>query len=188
MEIITTFLSDITNENYTNYLLSLPEIVQTRILKKKNEEDRKLSCIGYFCAAEIYKKQENEDCDFAFLEGGKPVFLRGGLCFSISHSKDIVITAVYNKNLGVDIEKVREINLDLIKKVCTEKEKAFILETNETAEQTERFLMVWTAKEAYFKFKSTGIGNLKSVDYFSLSENIKRIEIPGYILSVYSED
>lgn len=188
MEIITTFLSEITNEKYTNCLLSLPETVQTRILKKKNEEDRKLSCIGYFCAAEIYKKQENEHCEFAFLEGGKPVFLDGGLCFSISHSKDIVITAVDNKNLGVDIEKVREINLNLVKKVCTEREEEYLQGAKSTQDQIIRFFKIWTAKEAYFKYSGTGIVGLKKVDYFEIKQNIKRIEIPGYILSVYSED
>lgn len=188
MEIKATLLSGITNEKYLNCLSSLPENLQKRILKKKKEEDRKLSCIGYSQAATLYFETENQKAEFAFLPEGRPIFKNSDLYFSSSHSKDIVVTAVDNKNIGIDIEKVREINLDLVKKVCTQREEEYVKAANTILDQTIRFLEIWTAKEAYFKFCSTGIVNLKSVDCFSLSENIKRIEIPGYILSVYQED
>ena len=98
------------------------------------------------------------------------------------------MTAVDSKNIGIDIEKVREINLNLTKKVCTEIEREYVLGASSPQEQIVRFLEIWTAKESYFKFSGTGIADLKSADYFNIKQNIKRIEIPGYILSVYQED
>ena len=41
-------------------------------------------------------------------ENNKPFFKNGGMFFSISHSKDIVLVAFNNKNVGADVEYISE--------------------------------------------------------------------------------
>lgn len=50
-----------------------------------------------------------ECAEIARGEQGKPYFTNVPLCFSISHSGGVVVVAVSEKEIGVDIEPIREI-------------------------------------------------------------------------------
>lgn len=87
-------------------------------------------------------------------------------CFNISHSEDMVAIAYGNSSVGLDIEhvKCRENDLKVAKRCFAEEEYRFITEDayeldmdSISRSREERFFMVWTMKEAYLKYKGTGI-------------------------------
>ncbi len=86
--------------------------------------------------------------------------------FNISHSGDMVAIAYGASPVGIDIEHIRcrENDLKVAKRCFTEEEYRFITEEDYELDtegisrsKEERFFMVWTMKEAYLKYKGTGI-------------------------------
>ena len=86
--------------------------------------------------------------------------------FNISHSGDVVAIAYGDCQVGIDVEHIRcrENDLKVAKRCFAPGEYTFI--TDEAFEVDlegvshsveERFFMVWTMKEAYLKYKGTGI-------------------------------
>ena len=95
---------------------------------------------------------------FTLNEYGKPYYGKE-IFFNISHSSDEIIIVFDKEEIGVDIERIKNINPKLLKKIATEKEQAeFDFEKFDI-----NFLKLWTLKEAYFKFIGTGITDLKSI-------------------------
>ncbi len=106
---------------------------------------------------------------------GKP-FLKNisNFHFNISHSGIWVVIGFGSENLGIDIEKISENQSQLHKKLAeryfTSKEAEYIFENKERFSQ--RFAEIWTGKEAFFKYKGTGIINsINSVDITELKGN-----------------
>lgn len=119
-------------------------------------------------------------------EFGKPFADRLPVHFNISHSGDFVVCAVSEKEIGIDIEKIRPIRPDVAKKFATEEELGYI------GTNLERFFDIWTLKEAYFKCIGTGLGtDIKKISFrqknglYFCSDNcvtLTRLDAPnGYI-------
>ncbi len=98
-------------------------------------------------------------------EKGKPYIKDRDIFRSVSHSGDFVVVAVDIVPIGIDIEVIKPANLKIADKVCSESDKQFILTAQTDDEKLLNFLKIWTAKEAYFKMKGTGIVNLKKISY-----------------------
>lgn len=111
---------------------------------------------------------------------GKPYLQETDIHFNISHSGDLKILAIAETPVGVDIEKVRKADLRVAKRFC-ENEYNYITEKD----SEHRFFEIWTKKEAYLKYKGTGLrGGLDSFDVFSLSEDITTFRFKEYFISV----
>lgn len=103
-------------------------------------------------------------------EKGKPHIKGDKVHFSISHSGEYVACASDLSPVGTDIEKIRTVNLPLVKRVCTEEELQYVFEgdniQNLGSEACVRFLQLWCAKEAYLKYTGEGLaGGLKSLSF-----------------------
>lgn len=111
-----------------------------------------------------------EDFNIVKASGGKP-YLRGlPIYYNISHCKGVVVCALAPCPVGVDVEGARPISEALIKKVCTAREQAYVLEDS----RQERFLKLWTLKESYLKMTGEGIvRDLRSVEFQLVEENAK---------------
>ena len=133
-----------------------------------------------------------EEVIFTYNENSKP-FIKGNdtLFFNISHSGDYVAIAVANSPVGVDIEKIREINKSVINRVCCESEQNFLKHSDDVSRD---FIKLWTLKEAISKANGTGIVDGMKNYHFDISSGeavslcrkaeIKTIEeIEGYIIS-----
>lgn len=115
------------------------------------------------------------------LPSGQPVLPGGQAFVSISHCDDRVVCAVSRAAVGIDIEKVRPIRPGMMDRVCTAEELRYLRSGNET----ERFFEVWTAKEAYFKMKGTGITNLQAINILTLPRQVFRQE--DYLIQIVYE-
>ena len=87
---------------------------------------------------------------------GKPYLVNyPNVYFSISHTKGAIACAVSDNPVGVDIERIRKMDLRVSRYFFSQHEKDYIFASSEKANQ--RFTEVWTKKEAYLKFLGCGI-------------------------------
>lgn len=102
-------------------------------------------------------------------EYGKP-YLKDfqDIYFNISHCDGMVVCAINNKNIGVDIENIRQFNIFALKKILSDSE---FLQFNQSNNKNELFFKLWTLKESYFKNLGTGLNsNFKDI-VFNLNGN-----------------
>ncbi|MCT2347286.1 4'-phosphopantetheinyl transferase family protein [Niallia taxi] len=87
---------------------------------------------------------------------GKPSFKKiPHFEFNISHSGDWVVCAVDQSPVGIDVELVNTIDIDLAYQFFTEKECEYIFSSNEN--RLFRFYEIWTLKESYIKAVGQGL-------------------------------
>jgi 4'-phosphopantetheinyl transferase len=80
-----------------------------------------------------------------------------GPCFNVSHAGDVVVVALSDREVGVDIERGGDCAvLDAAAVACTASERA-ALDVVSSADRADAFLRLWTAKEAYLKATGTGL-------------------------------
>lgn len=140
-------------------------------------------------ADHICRKAVSEFCGispdqikFSFGEYGKPYAVGLDVHFSISHSGDYAVCAVSDKEIGIDIEKIRKINPKTFERFASEKEIGYI-----SSHQNGLF-EIWTLKEAYFKCVGTGIGtDIKNVS-FDITENGILCSEKGFVCRFVSVD
>lgn len=92
---------------------------------------------------------------FLYNEYGAPS-IKNGPYFSISHCKSGIAVAVSKQPIGIDIETVRPLKVDLVKKTMNSLEQEVIFFDTQP---DWAFTRLWTRKEAFLKMKGTGIIN-----------------------------
>ena len=106
--------------------------------------------------------------DIARRDGGKPYFLqRSDICFNLSHSRGAVVCALHDREIGVDVEKLR----------AAPKRLADGMEDLD-------FFRLWTAKEATVKREGRGLEALLR-DF--LPDRLCRTKedfLPGWMVTV----
>lgn len=80
-------------------------------------------------------------------EGKKPRFDSDEVFFNLSHSHGVVMLGISHTPIGVDIEKIRDIDYKSVK---------FI-----DADDVEDFFEKWTERESYLKLTGEGLRNLR---------------------------
>ena len=96
-----------------------------------------------------------KDLRFRTGKSGKPYVENVKVEFSISHSGDIAVCAISDKPVGIDIERIKDVNINAAKRLFTPDEQSYVFEKWSLAKQ--RFFEVWTRKEAYVKMLGKGI-------------------------------
>ena len=103
-------------------------------------------------------KVSNKTIEFNVNGYGKP-FLKGnyGLHFNVSHSEDWIVCAIDNEPVGIDIEKVRPVNLlEIAAQLFSDEEyKTLIVKSPEDRQRF--FFDLWTLKESYIKAVGAGL-------------------------------
>lgn len=151
----------------------LPTLYTARkeaVERLNNQKAKLASMVTGLLLQEITKQElgiKPEELIISKKEQGKPYIVGyEDFCFNISHAGDMVAIAYGDSPVGIDIELVRcrENDLKVAKRCFAEEEYRFITEEayeldmeNISRSKEERFFMVWTMKEAYLKYKGTGI-------------------------------
>ena len=158
----------------------------------KKQEDKCRSLTGELLVQKLLKEQYSVfDAVLHRGTNGQPYFTGCDRYVSISHCDKKVACAVSQHPVGIDIEKLRPVNLKLYHHICTAEETEYLLQGNraledqpcEDAAVIRRFFEIWTAKEAYFKKLGTGITDLKSVNTLSLQGQLHIID--GYMVQIF---
>lgn len=163
-----------TNKEIENFYLKLNHLDKKRIDKIKNKTRKNQSIIGKILLCKLLKTEYNLnyfDLDFYYNENGKPYIKNTNIFFNISHSHDYVICVISNKEIGADIEKIRNININSMKYYCTEKEINYI--TNNKCDMNKKGFQIYTLKEAYIKMQGSNLNTLKEIEFNIKNKNIQ---------------
>ena len=187
----TFCVNDLAPGEYEKFYSLLSSQKKKRVDAYRFERDKILSVCANMLAKKMIAKhcsKAPENIEILTSSNGKPYVKNSDIEFNISHSGEMVACALSDTPIGVDIEKVREIDDKLIDFVCTADEKKYVCEKDETKQP--RFFEIWTAKEAFFKCDGSGISDLKSINV--LDTDIKRNLISefkeDYAISVYQKN
>lgn len=88
-----------------------------------------------------------EDAEIVREYGEKPRFDKGGAHFSLSHSHGVMMLGIARTEIGVDIEKIRPVNVERF---------GFLGITDEG-----EFFRKWTERESWLKFTGAGLKDFK---------------------------
>lgn len=162
-------IRNFTDEEYAYWYSLMNEDKKQRVDRYRFCDDKKRTVAGEMLARRAIAEWCNvrqESISFAIGEYGKPYAIDLDVEFNISHSGDMVVCAVDDYPVGIDIEKIRPIDLSIAKHICTDEELIYIFGHKPTEEDyvyTEdmeiltRFFELWTVKEAYGKCNGLGI-------------------------------
>ena len=191
-------INDFTPGAYEKWYDLLSEQKKIRIDKMKFTDDKKRSVAGEMLARKAIAQRLKiapENIIFKTDERGKPYAHNLDIHFNISHSDDYVVCAVDSKPVGIDIEKIRPINLKIAKRFFSEDEQKYLFrkkpeESDYTSPPTDdllkRFFEIWTAKEAYLKF--TGEGISQELNALKIDRNALNVHyFDDYVVTIYTE-
>ena len=124
-------------------------------------EDAQRSLLGdmlvRYAARKCYDIRNNE-LTFGVREYGKPFLIsHPRIQYNVSHAGDYVACAIVNDiPVGIDVEIIKPIELDISKRFFTQDEYAYI--NRQPLElQTRCFYLIWTQKESYIKMVGKGL-------------------------------
>lgn len=155
---------------YDTLLNTLPSIRQAKIRKFFREEDAIRTLVGDVLIRTLIKRTipiKSAVISFQFNEYGKP-FLEDFpyFQFNVSHSGNWVVCAFDEYPIGIDVEQMKDIKLDIAERFFTRQELEYLLSKQES-ERLNCFYSFWTLKESYIK--AIGKGLSIPLDSFSIS-------------------
>jgi len=129
--------------------------------------------------------------EMGFGENGKPhIENLDNLHFNISHSGHYVVCAVGKAELGIDVERLRKVNINIAERYFSASEINDLLKLDES-ERTDYFITLWTIKESFLKAIGKGLAQnlnsftvLRSGDSYRLTGNheAEKFQIATYHL------
>lgn len=191
MKYIVKNILEVNKQDIENF--NLNDYKKNKIAKYKNEKAKTLSIVGEMLLSELLQKQNisYDTIKYYINDYGKPYLKNSSLFFNISHSFDCVITIISNKEIGVDIEKMRKTKINVINQFATKKEKEYILSSSSNIE--ERIFKIYTLKEAYFKMLGTNLNHILEVEFTIKNNKVycsdKKVkagfinDIDGYVIA-----
>lgn len=113
-----------------------------------------------------YLQAQPESLRFAYGAYGKPSLT--GLQFNMSHSHNVGLVAVADKELGVDVEHIRaDFATEDIARRFFSRAEVETFNALPVEEQVAAFFRCWTRKEAYIK--AIGLGMSQPLDEFDVT-------------------
>lgn len=176
----------LTDEEYNKYFSLMSPEKQQRVNKFRFADDKKRTVAGEMLARKTIAEWcsvDETDVVFYKNEHGKP-YLKDLPCyFNISHSGDFVVCAVSENEIGIDIEKIRPIDLKIAKRVFSEDETTYILSSKTPK---ENFFELWTKKEAILKCIGTGFSD--SQNHSKSDFEITQFKIQDYFITIATKN
>lgn len=157
-----------------NELPKFPFSYIKKIKKFRRWQDAQLSLLGSLLLFRSIKQifdVEFSPRSILYNDYGKPYFKGNPIHFSISHSGEIAVCAITaNCEIGIDIEKISNINIDNFKDTIDPNDWFKIISSPQP--QTE-FYDYWTKKEA--AIKAHGFGQSNDFTLSNISDHLSTI-------------
>lgn len=172
---IYIYYAYLSKENHENLIKKefpdFPFDFVEKLKRYRKWQDVQLSLLGRVLLFKGIKKHYKLNLnahDIKYNQYNKPFFEGNQIYFNISHSAEIVVCAITDKvEIGVDIEKIYEIDLNNFRRNMTNGEWNKVMLSNN---RYEAFFDYWTQKEAAIKTNGRGLSiKLKS---FEITENL----------------
>ena len=164
-------INNLSDEEYNRYFSMMSSSRKEKVLSLKNTTARKRTVAGEM----LVKQMLSDDVVIEIADNGKPY--TDNACFSISHTENLVVCAISDTPIGIDIERSKPYDDRLCRRITNENEYKYI------SGNAEKLWEIWTLKEAIIKRDGKGISAIKSID--ALAEKNKIIEkIGDFILHI----
>ncbi len=158
------------------------EDYQGKLLRYRRWQDVQLSLIGRLLVKRgmSFFNQEIELQEFFFTKYNKPYFKNNDVSFNISHSGEMVVVYMTNKeeNIGIDIEENHKMKIEDFKNQMTDYEEGKIFNS---IDPLNEFFLYWTQKEA--ALKAHGNGLLVPLKSFEIKDGKTLIESDKYYVT-----
>ena len=143
---------------FEKYLNRVDEARRKKVNALLKREDKNASlAAGVILPAALEFCGFNGEIKLTVGEFGKPYLSSPeGVFFNASHSGDYTLLALSSKEVGVDVQRAKPIDLKVAERFFTPEEYRSI-ESSENPE--ESFFRIWTVKESYLKARGVGLKN-----------------------------
>ncbi|SEH77207.1 4'-phosphopantetheinyl transferase [Halobacillus karajensis] len=152
--------SGLASDKFHFYLNKVSLKRRTKIVRYKRQEDAIRSIFGELLLYAIVEREKGIGSDLLSLSYtiyGKPYFREiSSYHFNISHSGCWVIVGTDSQPIGVDIQLMSSIELDVAEQFFSIKENQYLNSQLEHA-RLSSFYDLWTLKEAYLKAIGKGL-------------------------------
>lgn len=164
---LTEPASDLLNQ-YT-----LSEREKNEFAKINNEKRKK----EYLAVRLLLKYMLKGNNTILYDDKGKPFLMDQILNISISHSDDLAVVMISQKNAGIDVESINRSIQKIASRVLNDKELA---DSSDEKDIRIKQLLYWCAKEAAYKFVSGENINFKTdIDIFPFKYEIPNGKFHG---------
>lgn len=197
MEIYAVKISDINEENLKELCLLIDSEKKCKIEKFVNKKDKIRSIISEILIRTIIIKKlkiSNKHIKFSKNQYGKPYLNEySNFNFNISHSGDYILCAIDNNIIGIDVEKIKNIEYkEIAKSFFTKKEFEYIVNQDLNV-QLNKFYDIWILKESYIKCCGQGLSmKLESfsieIDEFKNIKLLSNNKCKDYIFKLFNID
>jgi 4'-phosphopantetheinyl transferase len=159
----------------------LPEAGRLRVRDRLNLTSKLQTVAGELLARYSvgqYLGKTNQEINLVFGEKGKPhIGNLPDVHFNISHSGHYVVCAVAETEIGIDVERIRNVNLSIAERFFSPSEIDDLMACEEN-KRMHYFITLWTIKESYLKAIGRGLTQhlnsftiIKSRDSYLLTGN-----------------
>ena len=185
MVVFALNIFDLTGDlEYKTLLAQVDEAKRFKLLKFIHSEDLQRSLFAELLIRKLLIERyrlNNKEIRFLVNEYGKPYCDRvDDFHFNVSHSGDWVVCAVDRVPVGIDIEKISAIDLDISKNFFSEQEHQDLMQSDDPFEY---FFTLWSLKESYIKLIGKGLSHpLNSFSMKMLSGSRIGIEVNNAML------
>lgn len=190
MILLNIYIADIrkiSNEDLKVWFNEIEPVKQEKINRAQNEKlktSRIISDHLVKVAISDFLNIPNNEIEIYYGKHGKPLLKNGKAYFNASHSGNYVVACVDSCPCGIDIEEIRDVNLKVAERICTESEKQYIYNAEDNS---LALLEIWTKKEAYFKSFGCGISTCLTVVDTTKEKGFKTFIEDEYVLTIYSD-
>lgn len=161
MKVIIADLSAFGGEDTKKLVNGLPPARREVLLRYRKERDRARGAVGEALLRLALSQSTGvppQKLSIVRTPEGKPM-LAGGPCFNLSHSGDAVAFVSGPRPVGIDVEKIRDMDYSPVAKRCfSEREREEIMRAQDPL---AAFFRLWTARESALKLHGTGIADMR---------------------------
>lgn len=140
-------------ETYTNFLT---QKIKDQVSTYRRWQDRQAFVLGKLLIWKGLKYHQYEDDCLSKLQLNRygKAYIDSRVFFNLSHSGQYVICAFYKEEIGIDIEKIEQIDLDDFKIIFSEQE---MNQLRVSLDPLTDFFRLWTIKESVIKAEGKGL-------------------------------
>lgn len=158
----------------------LPEAGKIRVRDRLNNTSKLQTVAGELLARYSigqYLGNPGQEISLVFGKKGKPhIGNLQDVHYNISHSGNYVVCAVASSEIGIDVERIRKVNLRIAERFFSSSEIHDLMALGEE-ERMHYFITLWTIKESYLK--AIGRGLTQHLNSFTICKKNNSYRLTG---------
>lgn len=166
----------LSEEQYPELLAKVSKQKQEKLQKFRFSQDFRRSLYGDLLVRKVACDKlgiDNSAIRYDYNDFGKPCLGQyPEFCFNISHSGDWVICGFSSHAIGVDIEGIQNVDLQIAKRFFSPQEYR---DLQRQEDPQDYFYQLWTLKESYIKYMGKGLSI--PLNSFSVSRKAGKFSI-----------